>query len=264
MKCYKRGRKHIAGLVKERIDSWGEKDPPNDLITWFLENSKKEGHTVERITIAVLQTNMAAIHTSSNTFTYALFQLASHPEYAKQTRHEVLDVVEELGWTKAGMNRMRKIDRFLRESQRMDNLTSFSMRRLVVNPKGYTFSDGTFLPSGTLLLFPSNAIHLDEKNFTNPTEFDGFRFSKIRAGDKEDSPRHQMVNTNATNLSFGMGKHACPGRFFAANELKAMMAHVLLNYDLKLEGDGESCRHTGWDFRIVPSDEKILWRKRKN
>lgn len=43
-----------------------------------------------------------------------------------------------------------------------------------------------------------------------------------------------------------------------------MMAHVLLNYDLKLEGDGESCRHTGWDFRIVPSDEKILWRKRKN
>lgn len=96
------------------------------------------------------------------------------------------------------------------------NLTSslaVSMRRLVVNPKGYTFSDGTFLPSGTLLLFPSNAIHLDEKNFTNPTEFDGFRFSKIRAGDKEDSPRHQMVNTNATNLSFGMGKHACPGRF---------------------------------------------------
>ena len=34
-----------------------------------------------------------------------------------------------------------------------------------------------------------------------------------------------------------------PGRFFAANELKAMLAYVVLNYDLKLP-DGEQKKIT--------------------
>jgi len=40
-------------------------------------------------------------------------------------------------------------------------------------------------------------------------------------------------------LAFGYGKHACPGRFFAANELKAMLCYVVMNYDVKLEGDSK-------------------------
>ena len=30
-----------------------------------------------------------------------------------------------------------------------------------------------------------------------------------------------------------------PGRFFAANQLKAILAHIVLNYDLKIGGDGK-------------------------
>ncbi|THH28038.1 hypothetical protein EUX98_g6153 [Antrodiella citrinella] len=40
--------------------------------------------------------------------------------------------------------------------------------------------------------------------------------------------------------STGCCRHACPGQFFAANELKAMMAHVVLTYDLSLEKEGPS------------------------
>jgi len=29
-----------------------------------------------------------------------------------------------------------------------------------------------------------------------------------------------------------------PGRFYAATELKAMLAHLVLNYDVKLENEG--------------------------
>lgn len=34
-------------------------------------------------------------------------------------------------------------------------------------------------------------------------------------------------------LSFGFGKHACPGRFFALNELKMFVANIVLNYDIE-------------------------------
>jgi cytochrome P450 len=41
------------------------------------------------------------------------------------------------------------------------------------------------------------------------------------------------VSTSADYLSFGHGRHACPGRFFAANELKLLLAYMVLNYDIE-------------------------------
>lgn len=35
--------------------------------------------------------------------------------------------------------------------------------------------------------------------------------------------------------------HVCkrsPGRFFAVNEIKALVGHILVTYDIKFEGDG--------------------------
>ncbi|KAL2286223.1 hypothetical protein FJTKL_07028 [Diaporthe vaccinii] len=35
-------------------------------------------------------------------------------------------------------------------------------------------------------------------------------------------------------MGFGHGAHACPGRFFAANEVKIALAHLLMKYDWRL------------------------------
>jgi hypothetical protein len=48
-----------------------------------------------------------------------VYFLAAHPEYADPMREEIETVVEEEGWTKAALNRMRKVDSFIRESQRL-------------------------------------------------------------------------------------------------------------------------------------------------
>ena len=37
-------------------------------------------------------------------------------------------------------------------------------------------------------------------------------------------------------LAWGHGRHACPGRFFAAHLMKIMLAHVLVNYDIEADG----------------------------
>jgi hypothetical protein len=56
-----------------------------------------------------------------------LYRLLSHPEYIEPLRQEVEAVVAEEGWTKAAMDRMHKIDSFLRETQRVDGLNLCSL-----------------------------------------------------------------------------------------------------------------------------------------
>jgi cytochrome P450 len=57
---------------------------------------------------------------STQTFTQSFYRLLAHPEYIEPLRQEVEAVVAEEGWTRAGMDKMHKIDSFVRESQRMD------------------------------------------------------------------------------------------------------------------------------------------------
>ncbi|KAK2059529.1 cytochrome P450 [Colletotrichum caudatum] len=48
------------------------------------------------------------------------------------------------------------------------------------------------------------------------------------------NPQAQLVSRSPQHLGFGHGPHACPGRFFAANEITVALAHLLMKYDWKL------------------------------
>lgn len=76
---------------------------------------------------------------------------------------------------------------------------------------------------------------MDPKLYPDPERYDGFRFAKIRTreANTDASDRAQYAASNAASMSFGYGRHACPGRFFAANEIKAIMGYLILNYDMK-------------------------------
>jgi cytochrome P450 len=88
------------------------------------------------------------------------------------------------------------------------------MNRMVMNPAGFTFSDGTHLPRGSFIAAATYATHHDDAHYADAEVFDGFRFARMRAGAEEggaDSAKFGMVTPNAEFLSFGLGKHACPG-----------------------------------------------------
>ena len=59
--------------------------------------------------------------------TQVLYRLLSHPEYIEPLRQEVDVVISEEGWTKAGIDKMHKIDSLLRETQRFDGIISGSL-----------------------------------------------------------------------------------------------------------------------------------------
>lgn len=73
-----------------------------------------------------------------------------------------------------------------------------------------------------------------EVDYEDPETFDGFRFAKRRKVPGFEHKSH-LISTSHEHLAFAHGRHACPGRFFAANEVKIAMVHLLLKYDVRLD-----------------------------
>ncbi len=59
----------------------------------------------------------------------------------------------------------------------------------------------------------------------------------------KNKEQFQFVSPSKENLAFGLGRHACPGRFFAANEIKLILSRLLLDFDIKMP-DGITERYT--------------------
>lgn len=56
-----------------------------------------------------------------------------------------------------------------------------------------------------------------------------------------------------------------PGRFFAANELKTMMAYLVMNYDIKMKTPGVRPPNLEFALAVVPNPfAKVLFRRRKS
>ncbi|EEB88365.1 hypothetical protein MPER_13836, partial [Moniliophthora perniciosa FA553] len=72
---------------------------------------------------------------------------------------------------------------------------------------------------------PGYALHHGELYYPDPNQFTPFRFAKLHS---HDESKHQLVSLSSDYTLFGVGRHACPGRFFAASELKIIIAHALL------------------------------------
>jgi len=120
------------------------------------------------------------------------------------------------------------------------------------------------IPPGINVEVASQAVYHDSALFPDSSTFDGFRFSKLREGGTgTDHARNQFVTTNEQNLGFGYGRHACPGRFFAANEIKMIMARLLLDFDFKNE-DGSKVRYPNIEIgrQSTPDPRKLLLFKR--
>ena len=216
---------------------------------------------------------LVSIHTSSLTFTNFILDLvSSKPEYIEELRTEVADVLNECGgvWTKAALARMVKLDSVFRESARLNTSVAEGLRRKVVAKDGLTPPSGVQIPYGNICAVPSLAVLTDDKVYPDAGTFRPFRFVEQRrdidTGDRRKdhvtSARLTFPATSNDYLAFGNGRQACPGRFFAASELKLMLAYVLMNYDLEMLDTRPPGRWIGV-LRMPATDATIRVRRRK-
>ena len=116
--------------------------------------------------------------------------------------------------TKNSLHSLHKFDSVLRESLRMHPHHLFGIDRHI--GVDLRLSDGTVIPAGSFTGVATYAMNFDPTQYEKPHEFDGFRFDQ--AGEKMDPTAH-LTTSRADWIGFVHGKHACPGRYFAANEV---------------------------------------------
>ncbi|KAF4556517.1 Cytochrome P450-like protein 93 [Elsinoe fawcettii] len=236
-----------------------------DLLYWMAQDAKADEQDKKFLASILLKVSFAAIHTSAAAPSQLVYDLCAMPEYIEPLRREVESVLGSDGKVdKRGFNSMVKLDSIMKESQRHNPLLLITFERVI--HEDYKLSDGFVIPAHTTIGIPTAALNMDPDLYPDPEIFDGFRFEKIRQhGDTTSAARAQYAASNSSSMSFGFGRHACPGRWFAANEIKAIMAHLLLNYDFKFPpGVTERPKSVPVETQFLPDHSaKIMFKRRQ-
>ncbi|KAK1977746.1 LOW QUALITY PROTEIN: cytochrome P450 [Colletotrichum cereale] len=164
---------------------------------------------------------MAALFTTSEMFRLILINLARHPDLAEPLRKEVSEQISTHGVS------LVSLDSVMKESQRLGSGLVVLER---VALKDTALPDGRIVPRGSHIMVDSTGLW-DAAAYPNPDQFDGYRFLRKRETVDTSS---QFIQSGPDYHVFGGGRHICPGRFFAGNELNIALAHILLKYDIRL------------------------------
>ncbi|KAF1814611.1 cytochrome P450 [Eremomyces bilateralis CBS 781.70] len=251
---YRGIRKAIIPVIQSRIIEYEfgtrpceYKNPDysrhNDYIQWALHDAYTHfdeesirGRDPEFIAKRLTVLTFAAIQSSVITITNVLFDIASSPNciaIQSSLRTEVHGVVssrpESEQWQRLALQSMTRIDSTLRESMRLWGFLSRGVMKMVKKKEGITLPSGEYIPYGMKVGVTSYSAQHDEDFW-----HDAMRFEPFRHLEGDDGKPHAMVSTSETFMGFSHGRHACPGRFFASNQLKLLLAQIVLRFEIQL------------------------------
>ncbi|OKL62743.1 hypothetical protein UA08_01139 [Talaromyces atroroseus] len=247
----------MADRAEQRKQNAGL-DTNNDALEWFRESSEVTKKPLD-ITLAQICLSVAAIHITSQLLINVMYDLAAYPKYIDRLREELSQVLlEDQGWKSTTPAKLKRMDSVIKESQRMNPSSMISMHRYVEKPT--KLSDNTLLPKGAWVTIAATPAK-DANIWTEPDTFDGLRFYNLRQQAGNES-RYQLTTTSSEQIGFGVGRHACPGRFFASHELKFLLAQLIVKFDWKLS-DSEQGRPKSLEIgtEMMPNRNVVLLRK---
>ncbi|CAG8519409.1 1762_t:CDS:10 [Diversispora eburnea] len=234
-------KKHLKPELEKRLKEkkiLGNKyEPPMDIVQCYLNNPKYETKVItddylNKICEFLFIIVVASIHTTTRYTTCALYDFAGRPELWDDIYEEQVRIDKESNGELSlqHINKMVKLD------------TPVPHKCM----ETYTLKNGMTIPKDRMVQGYLKDIH-------HNTSF---------------LPYHGLENnfpaskTDKDYLIFGTGKHACPGRFFAVNEIKILMHKLILNYHIKTpSGKMEKKGYYG-PFAILP-DTGITFENRK-
>ncbi|EMD58399.1 hypothetical protein COCSADRAFT_154619 [Bipolaris sorokiniana ND90Pr] len=205
----------------------------NNAIKWVLDLAKddKIESNPDRMAKQLMHLMFAGSSAPGGLVVQMIYQILMSPEYLEPLRAEITRALEETGgFTTSFTSRTPLMESFVRETMRLYPTGVVSVTRAVMK-KPFTFSDGYTLPVGSRFAFPIQAIQCDPENYQDPLTFRGFRFA-TQANEKEVN----ASTVDKTFLTFGYGRHVCPGRFYTIRLVKIIFAKLLHEYDIKWEG----------------------------
>ncbi|KAL8829596.1 MAG: hypothetical protein Q9191_001923 [Dirinaria sp. TL-2023a] len=260
---YKTARKIIVPILQKRE---AESAKCCDFLEWMTADAGGPQSDHNMIADLQLKMSLAALHTTAATVVQLLYDLCCMPQYISALREEVEAVQARYSeWDKQALLELDRMDSFMKESLRHNPLLLVTLQRIV--HRDLVLSDGFLIPAGTLIGVPSQAVGMDAAQITDPHTFQGFRFTKIRevTVSVAEKGRTHWAASNLDHLAFGYGRHVCPGRFFASNEIKLIMVHLLMSYDFEFaEGLKDRPKNLCAEIQLIPNPEtRVRVRRRE-
>ncbi|PLB55417.1 cytochrome P450 [Aspergillus steynii IBT 23096] len=269
--CMQKIRRHVSAassIIKQEIDRRDmirdgklPAGPPRtheDALDWLPEVARGRPFSFMRSQIGL---SLASIHTTSKFVLNVLYDLITYSENLPHLRDEIKAVVEEDGiLTKSSLMKLKKLDSFMKESQRLSPLSLSVLNRVAT--EDVHLSDGTLIPKGATITVSTHSMQ-DEAVYPNAKTFDGLRFWKMRQIPGNET-RYQLASTSAEHYGFGHGMHACTGRFFATTEIKILLVHLLMKYDWKFADQTDRPKPIVRGMEVICDPRvKVLYRARE-
>ncbi|RIA86175.1 cytochrome P450 [Glomus cerebriforme] len=249
----------ITPVIKQRIkdknslgDSWKR---PNDIMQDLMEEYQIDENNVDIRNVADFLMNFifSSVHSTSIAFTYCLHEYINNPEYHNELLEEAEGMYNEYKhlpyYTPDILDKMVKMGNFIKETLRV-NWHDVSLPHKVMTSQ-FTFGNGYQVPEGRVFQIFTQLIHHDPKVY-GPTP------ENFNPNHHKNSPAHRPERHF---LAFGMGREACPGRFFAINELKVALHFIILKYNIK-GVSGKRIEPKRMGGFLFPSDEGIIFEKK--
>ncbi|KJX93330.1 cytochrome P450 like protein [Zymoseptoria brevis] len=275
-------KKYMLPVIRKRLSSTDEaSDALGTLVqASFHEATNDTSATLDEDAIVryILLLNLLALFTTSMAGTYTLFNLFGSP-----TKDALVDGLRDECTRRLPpsseeircdhLESLLRIDSTIRESLRVSPLVDVGTKRLVV--QDVNLRSGLRIPAGVCIASPVYQIHVDPKFYPEqPETFDAFRFSRpleVESCVDDDGALWQketpnealpLTATRTDFLSFGYGRHGCPGRFFASHVLKLMLAKIIMRYDVEVRGVAPHVKQISVGNRPV-EDVEVWIRKRR-
>ena len=147
---------------------------------------------------------------------------------------------------------------------RLWGLVPKGMSRKVMKPGGVNLPDGRRLSQGTTVCISGWGLHHDKDIFPRPSEFVHDRFMRVDDEEMEKKISYAAYAAAGTNEHFvvwGIGKHACPGRFFAVSLIKTILAHILVDYEVKFLRERPG--NVWIEFNVIPPPSATISIRRR-
>ncbi|KAF7192029.1 Ent-kaurene oxidase [Pseudocercospora fuligena] len=259
-KSIRDARRVIAALIQERATA--NKEDFNDVLQWMLDMGSGNELDVDNLAQRILILSLSGIHTTALTIAQALYDICASPGQLETLREEIAMVLGPMeSWDRASLAKLDKMDSLIKESQRRNPVFLLTFQRIL--PCDVALSNGLNLPAGTRIAVPQHAIANDAALIPGgePDSYKPWRYAQLRA-ESENENKYHFAMVDSSHMAFGFGKYACPGRFFVSNEIKIILAQMLLEYDLDLTAGSSRPKNFTIDADMYP-DRKARLRIRR-
>ncbi|KAI1463630.1 cytochrome P450 [Daldinia caldariorum] len=270
----------LVPIVNERLRILSapkqDEEVPEDFVQWLIATANKDG--TEQLDATRIANRLIALMTPlifavCYVFAYAVLDVYGSPdkeEFISGLYAECKHASEKhtsLGTAEA-VDSLCRVGSTIRESMHTSDVAVTNLFR-DVSAGEVDLGHGITVTEGIRMAFPTQNIHLDPEYYENPETFDAFRFSRGFEGLDETNlqaraqERELIVSPTLSFLPLGYGRHACPGRWFAAQTMKQALAYIVLNYDVELIGKPINTKSLV-NTMVPPVNAKMrIWRKKR-